>query len=227
MVDDMNQYSFDIDRYDFKETVRSFLGVESLEYIHKDESFSYDTTFTRDKDQSTHWHERYYDRSNPFFDLYTKFITHEVSKLYDEPIVYQKIPNIRFHFPGNIAVGEWHRDRQYRDIRWSSRVKELNFYLPLVNAYGTNTIWYETQEGLEDFMPMDCKYGSFCQWDASNLLHGNKKNITSITRVSVDFRVIPESRFEELSSTGSINTKTKFSIGEYYEVCYTPSVVKS
>ena len=76
-------------------------------------------------------------------------------------------------------------------------------------------------------MPMDCKYGSFCQWDASNLLHGNKKNITSITRVSVDFRVIPESRFEELSSTGSINTKTKFSIGEYYEVCYTPSVVKS
>jgi len=74
---------------------------------------------------------------------------------------------------------------------------------------------------------MDCKYGNYCQWDASNLLHGNKKNVTSITRVSVDFRVIPESRFEELVDIGSINTKTKFSIGGYYELCQSPSVVKS
>lgn len=223
----MNKYSFDVSKYDFKETVRSFLNVDSLEHIHKDKSFSYDTTFTRDKDQSTHWHEKYYDRSNPFFDLYVEFIDHEVSKLYNESIVYQRIPNIRFHFPENIAVGEWHRDRQYRDLKWSNDVKELNFYLPLVNAYGTNTIWHETQEGLEDFRSMDCEYGNFCQWDASNLLHGNKKNLTSITRVSIDFRVIPQSRFKELGGVGSINTKTKFGIGGYYELCETPSTIKS
>ena len=64
---------------------------------------------------------------------------------------------------------------------------------------------------------MDCDYGDCIEWDASNLMHGNKDNITSNTRVSFDFRVIPKSRYIE-SDHLTINTKIRFGIGGYYEV---------
>ena len=43
--------------------------------------------------------------------------------------IYQKIPTFRLHFPGNIAVGEYHKDKWYRDAEWHEEVKELNYYL--------------------------------------------------------------------------------------------------
>ena len=93
----------------------------------------------------------------------------------------------------------------------------MNFFLPFTRAYGTNTIWVESEEDEGDYKPMNIKYGEFVQWDGSNLSHGNKKNITQTTRVSVDFRVMPYSTYKP-SNHGSINTKTKFEIGGYYDI---------
>ena len=211
----MKKFNYNTKDYDFNTVLSNFLGVDKLEHIHKTESFGYNNVFERKNDQSTHWHKKYYEKENPFFDVYGKFLENEILSLYNEPIVCQVIPNIRFHFPSNIAVGEWHRDKQYRDIEWCDHVKELNYYLPLVDVYGTNTIWAESEPEKEDFSPMECNYGQFFQWDASNLLHGNKLNTTHITRVSVDFRVISKSRFKKLEK-GSINTNTVFDIGGYY-----------
>ena len=44
-----------------------------------------------------------------------------------------------------------------------------------------------------------------------------KHNLTSITRASFDFRIIPKSRYIE-SNHLTINTKIPFGIGGYYEV---------
>ena len=55
------------------------------------------------------------------------------------------------------------------------------------------------------------------EWDASNLMHGNKDNLTSQTRVSFDFRVIPKSRYIN-SNHLTINTKIPFGIGGYYDI---------
>ena len=60
------------------------------------------------------------------------------------------------------------------------------------------------------------EYGECMQWDGVNLTHGNKKNITNTTRISVDFRVIPYSKYKP-SNHGSINTKVSFAIGGYYK----------
>ena len=136
--------------------------------------------------------------------------------MYDEEIVYQKIPTFRLHFPGNIAVGEYHKDKWYRDSEWHEEVCEMNFYLPFTNAYGSNTIWVESKEDKGDYKAMDVNYGECVQWDGVNLTHGNKENISNSTRISVDFRVIPFSKYKP-SNHGSINTKTKFEIGGYYE----------
>jgi ectoine hydroxylase-related dioxygenase (phytanoyl-CoA dioxygenase family) len=92
----------------------------------------------------------------------------------------------------------------------------MNFYLPFTKAYGTNTIWVESEEDKKDFSDMKTEYGECIRWDGANLTHGNKQNLTNTTRISVDFRVIPYSRYKP-SNHGSINTKTKFEIGGYYK----------
>ncbi len=81
---------------------------------------------------------------------------------------------------------------------------------------GTNTIWVESEEDKGDYKAIDVEYGECVQWNGANLTHGNKQNLTNTTRVSVDFRIIPFSKYKP-SNHGSINTKTKFEIGGYYD----------
>ena len=95
-------------------------------------------------------------------------------------------------------------------------MRELNYFVPLTRAYDTNTIWAESEEDKGDFKPINSDYGECVEWEASKLTHGNKDNISD-TRVSFDFRVIPESRYIE-SNHLTINTKIPFGIGGYYEV---------
>jgi len=213
----MKVINYDTGKFNFKDYIKKALNTETLSFIHTNSDFTYNEKFKRETDQSTHYHKLYYDyvRQDEFTSLYTKFISEVIKPVFGEEIVYQTIPTFRLHFPNNIAVGEFHRDRNYRNEEWSKQVKELNFFLPFTDAFGTNTIWVESEEDKKDFSPMEVEYGQVVMWDGSNLLHGNKTNEERTSRVSCDFRVMPISRY--LPSThGSINTKTKFSIGGYY-----------
>jgi len=209
--------NYNTGKYNFKDYIKKALNTDTLSFIHKNDDFIYNEKFKRENDQSTHYHKLYYDfsRTAEFTELFKSFIEGVVKPQFGEEVVYQTIPTFRLHFPGNIAVGEYHRDRNYRDEDWASRVKESNFFLPFTDAFGTNTIWVESEEGKEDFSPMEVEYGQIVMWDGTNLLHGNKTNEESTTRVSFDFRVMPMSRYEP-SEHGSINTKSKFALGGYY-----------
>ena len=165
------------------------------------------------------WHKLFYEKirvDETFNNIYLKFLTDVIKPRFGENIIYQKIPTFRVHLPGNVSVGEFHKDKHYRNIEWAEQVKELNYFVPLTDAYGTNTIWAETEEDKGDYQSFDSKYGECIEWNASNLTHGNKDNKTSKTRVSFDFRIIPKSRYVD-STHLSINTKIPFGIGGYYE----------
>ena len=112
-------------------------------------------------------------------------------------------------------MGEWHKDKDYRDLSWALKVKETNYYLPLTSTNTQNTIWVESEEDKGDYKPILATYGECVEWDASNLTHGNKQNISNKTRVSVDFRVIPESRYLD-DNRLTVNTSTTFTLGGYY-----------
>ena len=213
----MNRLTYNINEYPFRDIICNILDTKSLDKIHKENHFENYELFSREKDQSTKYHKLYYDNCKErILDLYDKFVLNIIRPLYDEEIVYQKIPTFRLHFPGNIAVGEYHKDKWYRDKKWHEEVCELNYYLPFTKAYGTNTIWVESEEDKGDFSPMSVEYGECIQWNGSNLTHGNKQNKTNTTRISVDFRIMPYSKYKP-SNHGAINTKVEFALGGYYK----------
>jgi len=209
----MNKISYNQNQFPFKEKLEQLFEVDNLSTLNDNIEI-----LSREKDQSTKYHKLYYDwaRTDEFIGLYDKFILEVVKPLYNEQIVYQSIPTFRVAYPNNVAVGEYHKDKWYRDVNWAIDVDEDNFYLPFTDAFDTNTIWVESEEDKGDFAPMNCNYGEIIQWDGSNLMHGNKINTTGNARVSADFRVMKYSNYKP-SEHGSINTKTKFQIGGYYK----------
>jgi len=206
---------YDIHQYDFAGIIKDWFNTECLSKLHVGNNYQ---VFSRQQDQSTHWHKQYYTnfRKDPrFSELYRDFLEYVIKPQYGEVIICQKIPTFRIHLPNNIAVGEWHRDREYRDKEWAAQVKELNYYLPFTQTNPQNTIWAERKENQMDYQPILASYGECVEWDASNLKHGNKANSSDSTRVSVDFRVIPQSRYVDSNQT-TINTSMTFSLGGYY-----------
>jgi len=209
----MIKISYNTQVFPFAENLSQVFGVEDLSSINDNVE-----VFSREKDQSTIYHKKYYDwsRTDEFTQLYDDFIKTIVKSIYGEQIVYQAIPTFRVAYQNNIAVGEFHKDKFYRDINWATEVDEDNFYLPFTYAFDTNTIWVESKEDKGDFAPMNCNYGETIQWDGSNLMHGNQINETGKARISVDFRVMKYSNYKP-SNHGSINTKTQFTLGGYYK----------
>ena len=212
----MKKIVYSTKEYDFASFVKDWFNVSVLTDLHK---FSdYEEIFSREKDQSSKWHKIFYDKirsDSSFLNTYKKFLTNVIKPIYKGKIVYQKIPTFRVHLSGNIAVGEYHKDKSYRKRGWSDLVKEMNYYLPFTDTNDKNTIWAESKEDKGDFSPINLKYGECMQWDGMNLTHGNKVNFSKDTRVSVDFRVIDKENYVP-SQYGSINTKTPFVIGGYY-----------
>ena len=87
--------------------------------------------------------------------------------------------------------------------------------MPLTNAYDTNTMWVESEEDKGDYTPVNSTYGDLIQFDGANLSHGNKKNITNQTRVSIDFRLQMESNY--LKSLPSLSPKEIKMVNRYYD----------
>lgn len=202
--------NYNPEQWTFREIIRKALEVESLERIHEQVLYE---KFDREHDQSSVWHKKYYNNNGEFLKMYNDFVRMEIKKIFpdEQYIVYQKIPTFRVHLKNNLGVGEFHRDRDYNHGR-----SEINFHLPFTNTNESNSIWIESKEGLEDYKPCILNYGQILMFDGANLKHGNKVNTSEQTRVSVDFRIVPFSKYEE-SDKGSINMNAKFKIGEYFE----------
>jgi ectoine hydroxylase-related dioxygenase (phytanoyl-CoA dioxygenase family) len=186
------------------------LGVEHLENIHLLEHYN---ILSREKDQSTIWHKKYYENfKNDLEQIYLELIKEIKDKFNYDEIIYQSIPTFRVQLGnGNLAVGEWHKDKQY-----NHSISEVNFWLPFMDTNDFNTIWIESEEDKRDYKPYNVKYGEILVFDGANLSHGNKNNNSNKTRVSIDFRLIEPNKFIP-NQKSSINMKTKFDIGGYFE----------
>tara|TARA_R110000824_G_scaffold326043_2_gene512948 strand:+ start:14422 stop:15102 length:681 start_codon:yes stop_codon:yes gene_type:complete len=204
-------FDYNIEDYVFVEALSKWFKCDDLSEAHRDYSSDFDV-LTFETDQSTIFHKTFYSmpKDSKFYTIYNTFVKNEIQELFDEEIIYQRIPTFRAQVPNNLGVAEWHKDKQYNHSS-----KEVNIYLPLTDAYDTSTVWTETQEGLEDYAPLNATYGEYYVWNGANWNHGNKKNKTGKTRISIDFRIMPISKYKDNHRTSTSNS-TKMTIGHYW-----------
>ena len=150
-------------------------------------------------------------KNSGFLNVFDKFVSYISKNIFKEELIYQSRPTLRVNFPGNKAVGDWHRDREY-----NHPLEEINIWVPITKSINTNAIWIESEFDKNDYSPINVDYGQFIMFD-SGLKHGNKLNVENKTRISFDFRVIPKSLYNDQSKKTSIDTKMKFKIGDYYK----------
>ena len=201
--------SYSLGDYDFPGVVATSLGESNLQEMGRNESVA---LRTRETDQRTHWHSLFYDGFDYWQWMYRSFICNVIAKLFFEPFYYQAIPTLRVHLPQNLAVGEFHTDRDYGHPEG-----EVTFWVPLTPAFDTNSIWIERNQGKGDFEAVAAEPGSIVIFDAAHRKHGNLVNETGRTRVSFDFRCLLVREYVDcVIPKRSINSRLAFAPGEYY-----------
>ena len=93
----MKVFEYNTKEYPFRDIVSDWLEVEDLTKLHEFKEYR---LFKRETDQSSMWHKMFYNQiriDNRFDDMYMRFLTEYVKPLYNEEIVYQKIPTFRVH----------------------------------------------------------------------------------------------------------------------------------
>jgi hypothetical protein len=161
-------------------------------------------------------------RSSPqyaaFLREYRRFVADVIVPLVDDRgmgVIFQCPPTLRVVLPSERATGKPHRDSEYI----GHEPAEVNFWVPLVDVYGSNTLQTESEPGKGDFRPIElagppaahtatatgsggegegagggaAAAGEFLRFNGSYCSHHTLPNQTDVTRVSFDFRVIPRS----------------------------------
>lgn len=203
--------SYAVKKYRFEEILKEIFGIENLNTLHSLLKKEY-SVFNVESDQNSEIHKKFYSSmKEEFIEEYEKFIKEEILPRYREDIYYQRYPTFRVSLPGNVAVGGFHKDSDYNHSK-----KEINYFLPFTKSYGTNTLWYQKDDG--KYHPMECQIGQYVEWDGANTMHGNKINDTGLSRVSIDFRVITVKDYEESEDKekSSITTSIKFDGNNYW-----------
>lgn len=205
-------HAYNLSEIDFVTPVKLALDLEEAEDLAQlHEKFTLDSIVTRETDSTTAIHRQYYANigQTGFTSLYKEFIHNVIANLVDGPIIIQKVPTFRAHLPGNKAVGKYHRDSDF-----GHQAAAINFWIPLTDAFDTNTIHIAQRED-DTPQPVDVSLGELLAFDAVGLVHGNEINETGRSRVSFDFRVIPQSQYVK-SHRQSVNTLSTLAIGDYY-----------
>jgi hypothetical protein len=193
--------------YPFPGVVQELFGCASLDRLHE----HYPRPVHANGDQDTPAHALFYREYARISGLYEQFVREVVAPAYGgEELCVQTVPTFRIHYPGALAVREFHRDSDY-----NHQVGITNYWLPLTPAFATNSIWLETEPYSEQFRPVDLLPGQVLRFDAVQLKHGNHRNDTEATRVSFDFRVLPMSDYRETGLT-SVNRGVRLGLESYY-----------
>lgn len=141
-------------------------------------------------------------------------ICNEIIKLYKDNTGIrewgiQRYPSMRFHWPKDLAVCEFHKDSDY-----SHSIAESNNIFFFTKAKDSNAIWFEKNLGCKDYFPLNIEKGTIAILNSAIYFHGNKKNKEGWTRVSSDFRVIPIQAIERGSKT--LLQKKKLNLNDYF-----------
>ena len=194
---------YSLSQYPFPALITELLGEKDLSMLRDEIPLR-----TRETDQQTRWHQRFYAAREIWGPLYINFVMGFVAAQFAEPFLFQAIPTFRVHLPWNVAVGEYHSDGDY-----GHPAGERNWWVPLTMAWGTSSVYLE--EGKDRRRSIHAWPGDVVVFDAVTRRHGNEMNCEIFSRVSFDFRVLPCRLYRETQAR-SVNMGKRFAPGEYY-----------
>ncbi len=147
-----------------------------------------------------------------FIATYRRFMRFIQDEVFRVPLVFQRLPSLRIHYPGFTSYGVMHTDREYNHPS-----DEVNIWVPITRVTGTASMVIESGVGRGDYQPVELDYGSLLVFDSA-LTHGNRVNEEGYTRFSLDMRVIDRANYHETAGTFSATAGKEFRIGDYYDV---------
>lgn len=202
--------TYSLEKFPFHLRVADMLGLVQLGQAH--ENSMLEPFLQVGRDQNTLWHRRFYAAINEDFrTLYRRFVVDEVLPGLDLGLIYvQHTPTFRVHLPGNLATGSFHRDRDYGHFPES-----INIIVPLTSMYGTAGVWIEDPVSGATLTQIPLYVGDYLVFDGANRLHGSVPNETGWTRMSFDFRVLPQWAYKETSAK-TIARGVPIRLGDYY-----------
>ena len=219
------------DKYGFTNELCNFHKILNESSISDDEKASTRQIKIIGKDRTSVFYDDYHnfiDKTSLFNDIYHKFISDYVKPLYavNGKIVVQKTPNLRISFPNTTAIGKHLNENEsdnviglHKDSDFGHHESEVNFIIPLTDMFDTNSIYYEPHIGsglsTNEFLNLKLSSNEFFICKFNQLLHFNKINDTGVTRMSLDFRIIP---YDKYIQNEEYFKNTKFELGRYYIV---------
>ena len=210
MKKNMEIISYDVHKYNFPKIISDFLNMGDLDTLRPEfgaEPSGIEDSLYKNMERTKAYSQLYEALSSKeghrFYDTYNLFIEDVLRPHFGTAIYYQEKPTHRILYADAPGVSRFHRDRDY-----GHNIDEVNFFVPQTKAFATNTLWIESEEGKEDFKPVEIGPGELLKFDGANLMHGAKANNSNKTRVSFDFRVLPV-QFAKESKTMKENTDAK------------------
>jgi hypothetical protein len=173
----------------------------------------------------------FFDTDTRFLKEYTKFITMYIKPLFPEDmfLLYQSTPNIRISFPDSTAIGSRPTDPipeiigLHSDSEFGHPKDEINFVIPITEMYDSNSIYFEKEidsnDTFESYHNLHLQNNEFFRCYFNKLRHYNRINETGKTRISLDFRIIPYSKYGNVVSASvneSISSHKQLKLGEYF-----------
>ena len=205
----MKYFDYSVNDYPFKETLENLYGCKLVDlhlYLGKFERFE------RENDSISLAHRVFYGNfEEKIKPIYEKFIKNIISKIFGtHRFYYQLIPSFRVGLPGNVFVGEFHKDSFYNHQNY-----EVNFNLGLANYEGNAALKTQILPSSDKWKKLSCPYGKIFSFDHIDCLHGSEPNLSDKTMVSFDFRLaLSELYFD--SAVKSVNMKSEFKPGSYF-----------
>ena len=220
----LTKYTYDLEKYPFHRLGQSiFQFNQSLEAIHSIQKDNAQITFNNDT--KTVFQDIFYKspQYSEFRDLYYTFVKNEIFKIFpgETSLVVQKDPCFRVCPCENTALGLKETDTEDRigihcDADYNHPSSEYNFILAITELWDTNSVYIESEPEKEDFAPLKLARDQYAMFYGNKCRHYNKKNVSGQSRVSIDFRVIPFSKYDASYGKTSVHGQRKFIIGDYF-----------
>lgn len=209
--------SYPTEKYPFQAAMQRVLGAAEgfdLRQAHTLVDGSEEWAPLRfEEDTSTEFHKRYYKSAvyGEIVTLYRRFLREwflPTIHRYGEETEYivQAEPSFRIHLPNNTALGATTAGAAteqiglHCDSDYNHPSSEMNYILTITGQSGTNSCYVETEAGKEDFHSVDIAYGELFRFYGNRCRHYNRINRTGETRISLDFRVIPGSKWPAVAA---------------------------